>query len=190
MANILVDIDDTLARTQKHNLEYIAREHGKEYKFSDMTKGFREGQDKEYDNLVGQFLRNEQLVSEIAPYSYALDSLKKLHKAGHIIHIASSRRENLHKTTEQWLEKHGFADYIHHIHPRSSLHKGKQFKVQVANKYNLTVAFDDTWDVSEALAEAGVMVYLIHKPWNKDEELPNNIIRVDNFAKGVENFLN
>ncbi len=189
MANILVDIDDTLAQTQKHNLEYIKNHHGKEYKFAEMTKAFREGENKEYDQLVGKFLKDKQMVSEIEPYSFALDSLKKLHLAGHTIHIASARRENLHSVTEQWLQTHGFADYIHHIHPRSSLDKGKDFKVKVVKKNNITIAFDDTWDVSEALANAGVTVYLLHKPWNKDEKLSDNIIRVDNFANGVEKYL-
>lgn len=190
MANILVDIDDTLAQTQKHNLEYIKNTHGKNYKFAEMTRGFREGKNKQYDHLVGKFLKNEQLVREIKPYSFALNALKQLHNAGHSIHIASSRKENLHKVTEDWLHEHGFADYIHHIHPRYSEHKGKEFKVKTVIENNITIAFDDTWDVAEALAEADVRVYLIHKPWNKDEQLPKNIIRVDNFAEGVKMFLN
>ena len=190
MANILVDIDDTLAQTQKHNLEYINSTHGKDYKFAEMTRGFREGENKEYDHLVGKFLKDKQLVSEIEPYSFALEALKKLHETGHTIHIASSRKENLHKVTEDWLQVHGFADYIHHIHPRSSEDKGKEFKVKTVQANDITVAFDDTWDVSEALANTGATVYMIQKPWNKDEKLPSNIIRVDNFAKGVEKFLN
>ena len=136
------------------------------------------------------FFVSVQLVREIKPYSFALNALKQLHNAGHSIHIASSRKENLHKVTEDWLHEHGFADYIHHIHPRYSEHKGKEFKVKTVIENNITIAFDDTWDVAEALAEADVRVYLIHKPWNKDEQLPKNIIRVDNFAEGVKMFLN
>ncbi len=189
MANILVDIDDTLAQTQSHNIDYIKKQHGKDYNFSDMTREYREGHDIEYAKLVGQFLQDKQVISEIKPYSFALDSLKMLHQAGHTIHIVSSRRENLHKVTEDWLREHGFIDYVHLIHPRYSNLHGKDFKLKIAQDNKLTIAFDDTWDVSEALAGAGVRVFLIHKPWNQDEELTNMIIRVDDFRTGVELFL-
>lgn len=191
MKHILVDIDDTLAQTQRTMLDYLKAQRGKVLKFSDMTRDFREhnGGDKDYNELVKEFLHDETLVREILPYSFALPSLKKLHKAGNTIHIVSSRRENLHKVTEEWLAKHDFIDYVHHIHERSSDEHGFEFKVRVAKAHNMTVAFEDTFDVALALAESGVKVYLISKPWNRNEAMHPNMIRAKDFGTATDRFL-
>lgn len=189
MAHILIDIDDTLAASLRQFLLYINKRSRRKYLFSEMSRDFREGKDKEYDDLISEALADNQLVKRIRPYSFALDGIRKLHDAGHIIHIASARRESLHDTTEDWLRSHGLIDFVHNIHRRSSDQKGKRFKLQVVEEVGITVAFDDTWDVAELLARHGVVVYLINKPWNSNEALPDNILRVRNFGIGVDTFL-
>ncbi len=110
--------------------------------------------------------------------------MKKLHRAGFAIHVASARHEPLHEITVEWLKEHGFIDYVTEIHPRFASQKGHEFKVAAAKKGGAVAAFDDTHDVSYALAGNGIIVYLIDKPWNKDEKLPPNIIRVGSLSEG------
>lgn len=186
---VLVDIDDTLADTQVEILKYVNSQGKKQYKWEEMTIAFREGRKFRYERLVKKFLAQPHLMAACKPYNDALSAMKKLHNAGYAIHIASARHEPLHDVTIQWLEQHGFIDYVTEIHPRFSIQKGHEFKVAAAKKGGAVAAFDDTYDVSHALAGNGITVYLINKPWNKNEKLPPNIIRVDSFSHAVDLFL-
>lgn len=190
----LVDIDDTLTPAQKHILEYVNQQSKCEFLFEEMTWEFREQEIEGYDEYVQEFLNTPELVMEYLPYAFALPALEKLAKSGHEVHIASSRKEGLHEVTETWLEQHGFAPHVDKIHPRfSEVEKGADFKRTVAEKYGVTVAFDDTHSVIEALAQVeNIRIYVIDKPWNQREvknEHDNEIIRVPSFAAGVEHLL-
>ncbi len=192
MKNILIDIDDTLANTMADMLIHANQMFNTKHAYKDLDRSFREGNGlhgKQYQIAVGEFLKDIDRVASIKPFSNALEKLKLLHENGYRLHIASARKEQLHDITERWLKTHGFVDYIHQIHPRSSNERSFEFKVRVARDNNIQVAFDDTHDVAVALAGAGVKVYLIDKPWNTDDNLPANIIRVPDFATGVDEFL-
>lgn len=181
----LVDIDDTLADTQLKILEYVNQYSEQKYLFDGITREFREGGVEEYENLVRNFLKQPELIYQVNIYPSALESIQKLYE-NYRVHIASSRREPLHKTTEQWLKNHGLLDYVEKIHSRFSNQKGGDFKVAAAKTAGASIAFDDTLDVAEALAKSGVTTYLIDKPWNQSPKLPSNIIRVENFEAAVD----
>lgn len=189
MATVLVDIDDTLSDTQVAMLEYINRRSQTPYRFEELTRAHREQDIPEYESLVQEFLATPSLVEQTKPYANALTALRRLHAAGFVIHIASSRREPLHDATVRWLERHGFIDYVDTIHPRSSAHRGHEFKRLVAERIRPAAAFDDTYEVAELLAKSDVPVYLIDKPWNRDERLPRNVVRAKDFADAVSRFL-
>src|SRR5437588_4257029 len=127
--SVLVDIDDTLSETQVEILKYINSKSEREYIWDELTREFREGKDPEYQKLVQEYLLQPELVGATLPYKDALDAIKKLHKNGYEIHIASSRKEMLHETTLTWLEKHGIINYIEKVHPRTSNKNDKDFKV-------------------------------------------------------------
>jgi phosphoglycolate phosphatase-like HAD superfamily hydrolase len=186
---VLVDIDDTLSDTQNPMLAYVNSKSSQPYTFDKMTREHREAGIPEYENLVQEFLARPDLVSKCPPFSDALDAMRRLHEAGYEIHIVSSRKEPLHAITETWLAEHGFADYVHQIHPRSSTQKGKEFKRIVAERIKPVAGFDDTLEVAEVLAEAGFPIYLIDKPWNTGDSLPQNITRADSFAAAVNDLL-
>ena len=187
--NILVDIDDTTGETQRQALLHINQRSSRPYIFEELTRSFREGKEKEYDELFRDFLQKPELIGEVKPTKRALNALQALHGAGHTIHIASARKEVLHQITEDWLKLHGFADYVHHIHPRQDHEKTEAFKIRVARDNSILVAFDDTYRVAEALSGVGVTTYLIDKPWNQDIPESNNIVRAEDFYVGVQNFL-
>ncbi len=186
---VLIDIDDTLADTQTHILQYVNSNAKRHYKREEISRSFREGKSSEYTLLVKQFLNNADLVAQILPYSDALGAMQKLHQNNYAIHIVSARKQNLYDTTLAWLNQHGFADFIHHVHPRPNLSRGHVFKARVARDINPVAAFEDTYDVALALAREVPCVYLIDKPWNLAESIPANIVRASSFNDSVEDFL-
>ena len=188
----LVDIDDTLAPAQKHILKYVNSRAPSPFAHKNITWEFREKKVPDYDEYVQEYLNQPELVGECEPYIDALSSLEKLALDGYQIHIASSRKENLHAVTQQWLQKHGFLDHVQKVHPRSSDVKGADFKRKVVEENNVVVAFDDTHSVVEELAQIkNVRVYLIDKPWNRKAFKPGmgEIVRVNSFAAGVKHLL-
>lgn len=181
----LVDMDDTLVSLQRDILTYINQFCTVPYSWDRLSRDLREGKDEQYQKLVVDFLSQPELSLRARIYPSASQALKSLKDSGWQIHIASARKENLHHVTEAWLRQHQIHHYIDLIHPRFSNFKSTEFKVKVAQKIGATVAFDDTYDVALALAEAGVKTYLLDKPWNKNERLHPNMRRARNFAEAV-----
>lgn len=186
---VLIDIDDTLADTQTHILQYVNSSSKRHYGREEISRDFREGKSGEYTFLVKQFLNNPDLVAQILPYRDALDAIQKLHQNNYAIHIVSARKENLYNTTLAWLNQHGFADFIHHVHPRPNLSRGHVFKAKVARAINPAAAFEDTYNVALALAREVPRIYLINKPWNLTEPIPANVVREPSFSDSVKDFL-
>lgn len=186
---VLVDVDDTLADAGSAILRYVNERADKPYQYAELTREFREGKFPEFETLLQEFLNQPARVAAYEPYPGALASIRRLHDAGFVVHVASSRKEPLHQTTIQWLQAHGFADYVSQTHPRSARLKGHDFKVAVARQIKPAAAFDDTYQVAQALANSGFPVYLIDRPWNKQPALPGRITRVSSFARAVDLFL-
>lgn len=187
--SVLVDIDDTLADSQTLMLEFINARSPRRFTREELTRQHREAREPEYEQYVQAFLSDPSHIAESQPFEDALDGMQRLHRAGYSIHIASARRENLHDTTLRWLKQHGFTDFVDRIHPRSSKHRGHEFKRLVAEEIQPVAAFDDTYDVAETLAGLGVATYLIDNPWNVMDSLPDGIIRVPSFNDAVSRLL-
>ena len=186
---VLVDIDDTIADAQTVLLEHVNLMSPVQYRLEDLTRASREHNDNDYNRLVAQLLKQPDIIGSYLPFEDAVTAMEKLHQAGFEIHIASSRREVLHAVTTQWLRLHGFADFITRVHPRSSTSRGHLFKVEAASIVNAVAAFDDTFDVVEALSSTVPVVYLIDRPWNHGEPTPANVKRAGSFALAVDDFL-
>lgn len=185
----LVDIDDTLADTQVEILKHVNDRSKKYYRLSDMTRQFRENKVDGYYEHVTDFLNRPDTVLQVPAYPYAEYCLRNLKDSGYEVHIASSRKESLHETTHLWLNRHGFDKYVDAVHPRYSIQRGFQFKVDTAKKIGAEVAFDDTLNVAEALSENGVLTYLIDKPWNKTDTKKRNIIRSESLESAIKHHL-
>jgi len=185
----LIDLDDTLAATSHHMLQYGKDKHNSPYHHEELTRKFREDEPDDYKVVVKDFLANIEQVEAITIYPFVPQALKTLKDLGYEIHLATARKSNLHPITPRWLEKHGLSSYIDAIHPRPDDIKSTKFKIDVAEKIGATVAFDDTYNIAEALAGIGLTVYLIEKPWNKDEPLQKNMILVRNFEDAVDQLI-
>jgi hypothetical protein len=187
-ANVLVDVDDTLSGTQRLFLAHANRDNPGRFRYQDFTSFDRETPG-EWDGIVQGLLARPEVIVRTKPFAGALDGLRRLHEAGFKIHIASSRKENLHRTTKDWLEKYGLARYVEEVHGRPSSMSGDEFKLAVANQIDAAAAFDDTKAVAESLARNKVHVYLVRRPWNRDLPQGPWIKPCRSFQRGVIAFL-
>lgn len=187
--DLLIDMDDTLNRMQRGVIIFINSNSSTKIRFKDWDSNTREGGNKQVEELIQEFLQRPDLVIKTHPFKKALVGVRALHEQGFNLHIVSARKEPLHQTTEEWLEKHGFFPFITAIHHRPSYLRGPDFKVEVAKKIDARAAFDDTKDVAEAFAASNIPIYLIRKPWNRELPPSKLIIPQRSFYQAVQTFL-
>jgi phosphoglycolate phosphatase-like HAD superfamily hydrolase len=186
---LIIDIDDTIADTQVHMLEWINARSQRQYVWGEINRSFREGLQPEYQAHMMAYLSTPENTRKIAPYKNALAAIQILHARGYELHIVTARDSSFANVTNTWLREHGFSDFIGQIHLKPDHQSGQAFKRAVATIIQPLAAFDDTYDVGIELATAGVYVYLINKPWNMGERVPVAMERVSSFTSGVQRFL-
>lgn len=191
MADVLIDVDDTVAETQVFLLEKINALTGGSFAFEGMTRAHRENapEHKTWNENVWALMKQPDEWEVIEPSPGAVDAFLDLVHEGVIPHIVTARKSPMFKVTDRWLKANGFWNYDLKVHRRRDTEKGWAFKCRVADEVGFDAAFEDTLDVALELAKHVKTVYLINKPWNVFDELPSNIVRVDSFAYGVEYYL-
>lgn len=187
--DLMIDLDDTLNRMQQAILAFINSASPIKVRFSEWNSTAREGGKPEVEGLLREFLQRPDLVIKTPPFKKALAGVQLLHQQGFHLHIVSARKEPLHQTTQDWLEKHGFSPLITAVHHRPTDLFGPKFKLEVAKKINAQAAFDDTKDIAQILAADGIPVYLIRRPWNKELSPSDLIIPRRSFYQAVRTFL-
>ena len=190
--DVLIDVDDTVAETQVFLLEKINALTGGSFAFEGMTRAHRESDTEhpEWKQHVWDLMAQPDEWAVIEPSPGAVDAFLELVHEGVIPHIVTARKSHMFRVTDQWLKDNGFWNYDLQVHRRGDAEKGAAFKCRVADEVGFDAAFEDTLDVALELAKHVRTVYLIDKPWNRNHDLPGNIVRVASFADGVDRFLN
>jgi len=185
---VIVDIDGVLCNMQPKLTTFVNEETDLKLSVKSITRELMESKGTSYEEATKRFLNNPTLVFACPPYKRALEGIKILKDSGAKIHVISSRKELLHQVTHDWLEKHGFAQFIDEIHPRSSEFKGYEFKLYIAQKIGSKAAFDDTAEVIEKFTQNGIFVYVIDQLWNRDIDIVSNFKRFKSFFNASLNY--
>ena len=188
---VLVDIDNTIAKTQHAYVNFANSVKGGAFKFESITKEFSDDQNDRFESLVREYISStnySMTVEAIEPYPNALIAFKNLKAAGFRICVASSRIENWHPSTAYWLEYHGFIQYIDQLFLRTEDIDSAGFKQEVAFAVQPQAVFDDSYQTAKILSSID-SVYLIAQPWNNYIMTTDNITRVSDFAEAVSIFL-
>ena len=183
---VLVDIDDTIAQTQKVIVQKINSHLGRNLRLSDFTFEVRENLSPSVQEILKNFFVDREAVLLVPVYPSALNGVKLLHENGYGIHFVSSRKSPTRYYTRDWLETHGFGPYIAEVHPRDRNLSGPEFKLSVARITQAEAAFDDQIRIAQTLAQNGLIVYLVSRPWNSELKRWSNIKRVRSFKQGAQ----
>jgi len=183
---VLVDIDDTIAQTQRAIFQRVNLELGRNIKLSDLTFEVRENLNPSVQEILDGFFVDKEAILLIPAYPSSLAGVKLLHEAGYRIHVVSSRKSPTRYYSRQWLETHGFGPFITEIHPRDRDLSGPEFKLTIAQKTQAEAAFDDQVRIAQTLAQNGIFVYLVRRPWNSELRRFDNVLRVKSFRRGAQ----
>lgn len=186
---IAVDIDEVLADF----LSYFVYFHNLMYKTSaskeDMKKYYlHEVFDVDRDEMSMRYLEFKalHLLERLEPVKGAKEGISKLFEMGYEPHLVTARPQVIEKETKKWLSIH-FKDVdlpIHFTHPMTGrvYHRKKS---EICREIGAEVLIDDHIENALDCAENGIKVFLMDAPWNKTEDLPENVIRVKSWKEIV-----
>ncbi len=186
------DVDDVLLRTADCTIELYNAQYGTAltldnwYDFDPMTPWGAEALSEASGRVIG-IMGSDGFVESVEPLEGAIETLRELDAAGILDVAITGRPEAVRTHTEAAVRKHYgnqfagdrlyFTDHFNHMDG----HK-KITKVDVALEHKLTHYAEDQLEHAIPLAEAGLTVFLLDDNgryrWNRNSDLPPNIIRV------------
>ena len=193
MANIYLDIDDTLADHTSEFVNYI----NEKYKIN-LNKN--ELKDHDCRNLLfSKFNLHSEIFREfhkssnfkkINPMDGSLSIITDISKF-HNLFLITGRPFDLKDVTENWVSNffpNCFSNlYITQQFPNDGEIKGPN-KLEICQKLKCSIAIDDDPLTALKMANDGMSVLLFDQPWNKDIE-HEKITRVFNWQQ-INNLLN
>jgi uncharacterized HAD superfamily protein len=117
----------------------------------------------------------------------AQDAVKYLGQLDDLV-VITGRREEFRESTNELLKTH-FSNAFNGIYLSNnyaSNNKPDIRKWKIAKQHGADIIIEDKLIEAEECAEYGMLVLLMDKPWNQTEELPDNIVRVQNWGEAIE----
>ena len=164
---ILVDIDNTLAASDRGFLLSLNRRFGACYRRSQLTTYWIEealALPPEQVSFLHELAADPEFYRDLQPLPNASAALRLLADADEIVYV-SARPEITADVTIEWLDRHLF--------PVGALRVGVSDKVPAARAAGCQIAIEDSLENAQALAtRLGLPVYLVDQPWNQSPGIP------------------
>ncbi len=106
---------------------------------------------------------------------------------GHELIVVTARPRGFKEKTDKFL-KTNFPDNTFRVFYSSEVHghEGTKTKEEICNELGIKILVEDNGEYAPKYARSGIKVLLLDKPWNRDCEEHENIIRVSNWDEVVE----
>ncbi len=175
-----IDIDDVVVEYLKSFLDYVEKKEGKkflyeeifDYSFQDILGVSRE----EIWNLVKGH-ESDEIIINLDLIENSKESIELLNNV-HKIFFITSRNTKIKNTTLLFFEKHFPNHNFKILFSGENWDNGNRSKQEICKDYGIEIFIEDNLDYALDCATNGIKVFLIDKPWNQKENLPENIIRV------------
>ncbi|MBU0894587.1 MAG: hypothetical protein KKF48_03045 [Nanoarchaeota archaeon] len=185
---IAIDVDDTVVDFVKPFLIYYNRGFNTNYSFEDINSSEIWkclGLDKDsFRDLLVDF-RKTSFFEDRVLYSDFKNVFEDLNKK-HISCFVTSRSKEVSRETESFFKRNlnNFNTPIFYsggIHPTEN---GSKAEICLEKKVDFLV--DDNEIYGLDCAEKGIGVFLLDKPWNQGDGLPDNVERVEDWYEILE----
>ena len=185
---IALDIDDVLVDTATHLLGSYNKTYGTKLTRSDYYSKDPVVHGVEHFNEAAKrfekYMRTEA-YSKAEPIPEAVQAIKYLSRYYDFIGV-TSRPEYVAEATGKWLEKHFgvlkavFTSFI----MGATTHQGTVLsKTEVCQDIGATYMIEDHLHHALPVSASGVTVLLFDQLWNQKDDLPDNVIRVQNWQE-------
>jgi 5'(3')-deoxyribonucleotidase len=186
---IAIDLDDVLCNMRPALLDWHNRSAGTDWAFEDFTSfglaaAFGISMDDER-RIVHQF-HTECDHKEIPVVEGSLGAIAKL-SASHELYVVTSRPAEGQFIAENWVE-HNFPGMFKAVvmaNPYSFAGSKPTTKGEICKELGCEILIDDDARHMPSLAEHGVMMLLVSKPWNTEARLEGEVIRVEDWDEAM-----
>ncbi len=188
MKKIGIDLDDILLDFNGAFIEYHNSKYGTTLKKENTTTFFLEEildipREEAMLRLRDFYLSSHH--EEAAPIDGAVEALVDLARTNKLL-IISASPEEIRIRIESWLKKH-FINTFESIHftRKMSTDTHSLKKSEVCQSLGIDVFVDDALHNAENIAECGIPVLLLDRPWNQGE-VPKLVTRVYSWSEIVK----
>lgn len=189
---IAIDIDDVLSESVKDIIKYSNEHWGLSLKFKDYNEHF--GIMWKVDHIEAKRRLDEYINSGVIfkydHLKYAFSVLNNLKKKYKLV-IITSRQRSLKEGTISWINEHfhglfneediNFAGIWDNVDNKDT---ATVTKADISKRLKVDYLIDDQIKYCIGAVEVGIKVLLFGDyPWNKSENLPKNISRVNDWLE-------
>jgi uncharacterized HAD superfamily protein len=189
-----IDIDEVISEFVKPYLEFHNNKFGTNINYEDISRPlFWEDLGYNIDEmqiLFDDFQENHLLPENFPLLSGSKEGINLLNKKNKLF-IITSRPKKIFEQTKKFFDKH-FPENDFKIFFSGEVHisNNSKSKADICKKLNIDFLIEDGPKIALDCAKKGIKVFLMDKPWNKDYEHHNNIIKVKNWEEIVKNLEN
>ena len=186
-SKIGIDIDEVVTQTITSLLKYINNKRGTNYSFDKVTNyslwkteihNSKEESIKEFEEF--QFSEN---FDNLPLIEFAKESLEKLKKSYELIFITARPSTTSYKTSSFF--KNLFPEDDFEIIYSGGIYGGKT-KGEICKELGIDFFIEDNMDYALGSAKKGIKTFLFDKPWNRNYEKHENIVKVNNWNEILE----
>lgn len=187
-----VDIDDVLLKCadsliKYHNDTYDTKFKIDQFKSYGLYKTWG-GTQKDDVKKINDFFKTDYFIN-IDPFPHSQEAIKCLAKNNNLI-IITARPESIKKETEFSIEKY-FPNCFEELYfTKAYLNDDKKAKTkkEVCDLLGIDILVEDSLEHSLNCVKSGRKVFLMNRPWNKCDNLPQNIIRINSWKEVAKFF--
>ncbi|WP_077614884.1 5' nucleotidase, NT5C type [Caenibacillus caldisaponilyticus] len=163
LKHIGLDFDDTLVDMRKSMVQVLNRLHHQTVIYEEIeVLAVSTLYGYSYDEYVDFFTRNQKILHAVDPFPYVQEVLAKL-SAEAKLSIMTGRPKEWMGSVKEWVERH-------HL-PIDAILCASQYpnrKAECASLHQITLFIEDNPVDALALAESGIDVLMIDKPYNRE----------------------
>jgi len=181
-----IDIDEIVTEFVKGYLKVYNKKHGRDARY-DKIFSYNLWEplniSREEAIILADEFYDSQHFQEIELVEGAIEAINKLGKENEIFFI-TSRPGHIKDKTREFIMKHFSqikSEIIHSGDFWGGL--GSRTKAQICSELKLDFMIEDNKLYSQEIANSGIKVFLMDKPWNIGVEESNNLVRVKNWEE-------
>jgi len=182
-----IDIDEVIAEFMRGFFKFYKEEKGKIFQLGNLFDYYLDKPLKismdEAKALVRDFHKSKHF-DEVGLVDEAKESILKLSNNNKIFFI-TSRHEEIKSKTEKFIQEH-FSEIPFEIFFSGDIWQGTKSKRQICREEGIKLLLEDNKDYAFDCARSGIKVILFDKPWNRDYEEHENIIKVNNWEEALD----
>lgn len=188
---LAVDVDEVLYPFMKLFIEHYNQSYGtdrtlEQFNSYVIEENFPMSSDEKLER-ISSFVANGGFRNGL-PLSKSKAAIEELAKSYDLV-VVTSRWKDWEQDTFDWLDRH-YPKTFNNVHFANSItwsRGDKHDKASICKELGAVAFIDDSVDNVEKVAETGIKSLLFGDyPWNRTDQLPENVRRVSNWDEVLE----